>query len=126
MYNLWYLFSPPSDDERYAFDLWTDVPRHVEFEAFGLILGIYITALQKEIHWRRAVVSYRQRATQQRHDEQVYKAFRRLVLLERYSSAAMRTDVELVRAVATQLRMSEVDVERALARAEDAGVADTM
>lgn len=123
MFDAWFVFRPLSDDERYGLELWTDVPRPIEFEAFGLVLGIHLTALQKDIHWRRVAARKLALASQQRRVALVYRTFRRVVNTTRFLG---KTEAEHVAMVAQQLGMSAQDVERALALAEDFGLADTV
>lgn len=124
MFDAWFVFRPKADDEHYSLDLWTDVPRPAEFEAFGLVLGIHLTALQKEIGWERSRRRRRYLAERQRFVELVYKTFRGVVLQERYTGAPRQTESEHVAAVARFLRIDTLEVERALAEAEDMGVGE--
>lgn len=48
------------EDAPYNKDLWAGLYRDTEFEAFGLALGIYVTAMQLELLWQRSVAARRQ------------------------------------------------------------------
>jgi hypothetical protein len=104
----------------YARGVWTDVWRVTEYEAFGLVLGIYITALQKEIYWQRWIDGAREAKTHQFFVELVFKTWRYFV-----TTCPDEATPTYTLWVATKLRCDPERVGAALEEAELWGLAES-
>lgn len=107
------------DPRPYNRDLWTGEQRPVEFDAFGLVLGIVVTAIQREIKWAREAQANWLR--DRRYDRaKLAGALARWYRVKRPDMTAR----DRVDAIAARMLISARDVEDALADAENMALAE--
>jgi hypothetical protein len=114
----------------YSREDWTDVSRDTEYQAFGLVLGVFVTSLQKLIHWQREVE--RRQAERARRDRYEYVAL--VFKLFRYYSQPPydgmthqgRCILVAMKMTTTKRAVSAEQVQQALLEAEEMALGESV